>query len=101
VETRAVIFDMDGVLVDSGAHHRHAWRVLLDELGVTPSRPHFWPLPIARPGVEAVPLLLDRTTPLPEARRLAERKQHHYRSLSPEGSPPARRVGAFVRHPAP
>jgi len=29
-----VIFDMDGVLVDSGAHHRAAWTALLGELGV-------------------------------------------------------------------
>jgi len=25
---RAVVFDMDGVLVDSGAHHREAWIAL-------------------------------------------------------------------------
>ena len=30
----AVIFDMDGVLIDSGAHHRAAWMALLAELGV-------------------------------------------------------------------
>ena len=96
METRAVIFDMDGVLVDSGAHHRQAWRVLLDELGVTPSQPDFWRLTIGRPSVEAVPLLLDRATSLPEARRLADRKQHHYRLLSREGSPPVRGVVVFV-----
>ena len=96
METRAVIFDMDGVLLDSGAHHRQAWRALLDELGVTPSQPEFWRLTIGRPSVEAVPLLLDRATPLPEARRLAERKQHHYRRLSRQGSPPVRGVVAFV-----
>jgi HAD superfamily hydrolase (TIGR01509 family) len=96
METRAVIFDMDGVLVDSGAHHRQAWRVLLDELGVTPQQPDFWRLTIGRPSVEAVPLLLDRATPLTEARRLAERKQHHYRRLAREGSPPVRGVVAFV-----
>ena len=65
METRAVIFDMDGVLLDSGAHHRQAWRALLDELGVTPSQPEFWRLTIGRPSVEAVPLLLDRATPCP------------------------------------
>jgi beta-phosphoglucomutase len=41
VETRAVIFDMDGVLIDSGAHHREAWRALLDELGVAPTETDF------------------------------------------------------------
>src|SRR6185295_1602849 len=33
---RAVIFDMDGVLIDSGAHHRDAWRLLLGDIGVAP-----------------------------------------------------------------
>ena len=30
--TRFCIFDMDGVLIDSGAHHRNAWQALLEEL---------------------------------------------------------------------
>src|SRR4029453_1045058 len=85
---------MDGVLVDSGAHHRQAWRVLLDELGVTPSQPDFWRLTIGRPSLEAVPLLLDRATPLAEARRPAERKQRHYRVLSPAGPAPRSRPAA-------
>jgi len=37
--SNAAIFDMDGVLIDSGAHHRHAWRMLLDELGAEPADP--------------------------------------------------------------
>src|SRR5207244_6904293 len=52
--TRGVIFDMDGVLIDSGAHHREAWRALLDELGVAPAQPDYWRLTIGRPGNEAV-----------------------------------------------
>jgi HAD superfamily hydrolase (TIGR01509 family) len=94
--TRAVIFDMDGVLLDSGAHHREAWRALLNELGVPPVQPEFWRLTIGRPSVEAVPLLLGRATPWPEARRLAERKQDHYRRLARGGPPPVRGVVAFI-----
>jgi HAD superfamily hydrolase (TIGR01509 family) len=96
VETRAVIFDMDGVLLDSGAHHREAWRALLNELGVPPVQPEFWRLTIGRPSVEAVPLLLGRATPWPEAQRLAERKQDHYRRLARGGPPPVRGVVAFI-----
>ena len=55
--THAVIFDMDGVLVDSGAHHREAWIRLLAELGVEPPS-GFWRHTIGRPSVEAVPLLV-------------------------------------------
>jgi beta-phosphoglucomutase family hydrolase len=94
--TRAVIFDMDGVLLDSGAHHREAWRALLDELGVSPAQPEFWRLTIGRPSVEAVPLLLGRATPSSEARRLADRKHDHYRRLARAGPPPVRGVVAFI-----
>ena len=72
--TSTCIFDMDGVLIDSGAHHRSAWRALLDELGVQPAEPEYWRLTIGRPAEEAVPLLLGRAMPSSEARRLALRK---------------------------
>src|SRR6266705_6718595 len=87
---------MDGVLLDSGAHHREAWRVLLDELGVSPAQPEYWRLTIGRPSIEAVPLLLGRATPWPEARRLAARKHDHYRRLARAGPPPVRGVVAVA-----
>src|ERR1700694_6051297 len=82
--TRAVIFDMDGVIVDSGAHHRQAWITLLGELGVTPP-PGFWRRSIARPSVEPVPLLLGEPIGPAEARRLANRKHAHYETLAATG----------------
>jgi len=96
VETRAVIFDMDGVLVDSGAHHREAWQALLDELGVVPAERDYWRLTIGRPSVEAVPLLLGRAMSWAEAQRLAARKQEHYRRLAAAGPVLVRGVAAFV-----
>ncbi len=35
----AAIFDMDGVLIDSGAHHRQAWRALLASWAPSPRIP--------------------------------------------------------------
>jgi beta-phosphoglucomutase len=96
VETRAVIFDMDGVLIDSGAHHREAWRALLDELGVAPAETDYWRLTIGRPSIEAVPLLLGRETTWAEAQRLAARKQEHYRRLAGAGPALVHGVTAFV-----
>lgn len=93
---RGVIFDMDGVLIDSGAHHREAWRALLEELGVPPAQPDYWRLTIGRPGNEAVPLLLGREVPWPEARRLADRKRDHYLRLARRGLPPVRGVSGFI-----
>jgi len=69
--SEACIFDMDGVLIDSGVWHRAAWQALLVEVGLDPARPDFWRLTIGRPGEEAVPLLLGKTLPDGEARRLA------------------------------
>ena len=94
--THAVIFDMDGVLIDSGAHHRAAWRALLEELGVQPAQPDYWRLTIGRPSVEAVPLLLGRETSWAEAQRLATRKQEHYRRLAAGGPTLVPGVAAFV-----
>src|SRR2546425_7070282 len=79
---------MDGVLIDSGAHHREAWRALLDELGVAPAQPDYWRLTIGRPGNEAVPLLLGYPLSWAEAMRLADRKRDHYVRLARPPLPP-------------
>ena len=93
--TSATIFDMDGVLVDSGAPHREAWTRTLGELGV-PVPPEFWKRTIGRPSAEAVPLLLGAPVPHAEARRLARRKHEHYLTLAARGLPAVRGVCEFV-----
>jgi beta-phosphoglucomutase-like phosphatase (HAD superfamily) len=85
VNAQTCIFDLDGVLVDSGVWHRAAWAALLDELGTEPSRPDYWRLTIGRPSEEAIPLLLGRTVPDGEAYRLARRKRDLYMRLSRQG----------------
>jgi beta-phosphoglucomutase family hydrolase len=95
VVSRAVIFDMDGVLIDSGAHHREAWRRMLAEAGVDPPA-GFWRHTIGRPSHEAVPLLLGSAIAPAEARRLAARKHAHYESLAARGMPAVPGVVAFV-----
>ena len=93
--TSAVVFDLDGVLVDSGAHHRAAWTTLLGELGVdVPAE--FWRLTIGRPSEEAIVHLLGRPVSAAEARRLARRKHEHYAILSQAGLPAVAGVPAFV-----
>ena len=94
--TSACIFDMDGVLIDSGAHHRNAWRALLDELGVVPAPPEFWRLSIGRPAEEAVPLLLGRHVSAAEARRLARRKRDLYGAFAARGLQSVPGVPGFV-----
>src|SRR5262245_49264293 len=93
---RACIFDMDGVLVDSGRWHRAAWAALLKELGVTPPRPDFWRLTIGRPAEEAVPLLLGRRVSEHQAFRLARRKRDLYVELARNGTAAVGGALAFV-----
>jgi HAD superfamily hydrolase (TIGR01509 family) len=90
------IFDMDGVLVDTGAHHRHAWRALLAELGAEPPDPEHWRLTIGRPSEEAIPLLLGRRLSGAEARRLALRKRDLYRERAQAGVEAVSGVAQFL-----
>jgi beta-phosphoglucomutase len=92
----AAVFDMDGVLIDSGAHHRHAWRMLLDELGAEPADPEHWRLTIGRPSEEAIPLLLGRRVSDAEARRLARRKRDFYQARAQTGLDPVLGVREFL-----
>ena len=94
--TAAAVFDMDGVLIDSGAHHRHAWRMLLDEMGAEPADPEHWRLTIGRPSEEAIPLLLGRRVSDAEARRLARRKRDFYQARAKKGLDPVLGVREFL-----
>ena len=94
--SEAAIFDMDGVLIDSGAHHRRAWRALLDELGAEPAHPEFWRLTIGRPSEEAIPLLLGRAVSERETRHLAKRKRDLYVELARRGLETVPGAPAFV-----
>jgi HAD superfamily hydrolase (TIGR01509 family) len=91
----AVIFDMDGVLLDSGAHHRDAWRALLADLGLEPA-PDFWRRTIGRPAEEAVSHLLERAVAPDEAAALARRKREHYARLAARGMQAVAGAPAFV-----
>jgi HAD superfamily hydrolase (TIGR01509 family) len=94
-DAAAVIFDMDGVLLDSGVHHRDAWRLLLEDLGIAPA-PEFWRCTIGRPAEDAVALLLGRSLPAAEATALARRKREHYTRLAARGLLPVRGVLDFI-----
>ena len=95
-EVMACIFDMDGVLVDTGAAHRAAWSALLDELGVRPRQAETWRLTIGRPAEEAVSLLLGQRLSDHDAWLLARRKRELYLDLADRGTPAIPGVCAFV-----
>jgi HAD superfamily hydrolase (TIGR01509 family) len=87
---------MDGVLVDSGAHHRAAWGALLAELGAPSSATESWRLTIGRPAHEAVVLLLGRDLTPEEAMQLASRKRDLYRHFARRGAVAVPGATAFV-----
>ncbi len=93
----AVIFDMDGVLVDSGAYHRAAWRALLKELGAEPKDGEFWRLTIGRPVEEALPLLVGRSLSTTEIARYSKRKTDLYHQLADGRFSPVPGAVTFVR----
>ena len=86
---------MDGVLIDSGAHHRAAWQALLVELGED-ADPEHWRLTIGRPSEEAVPLLLGRQLSDWDIRRLARRKRDLYVHFARTGIVTVAGVDRFV-----
>ncbi len=75
--TPGVIFDLDGVLVDSGELHYLAWRRFGRELGAEMNRDFF----LSTFGMDnrrIIPRWLDRRFTEEELRRLSERKENHF-----------------------
>jgi beta-phosphoglucomutase len=91
---RAVVFDMDGVLIDSGVHHRDAWVAACHDCDVT-APPDFWRLTIGRAAEEAAARLMPDGDSA-DHRRLADLKRAHYVRLARRGLMPIRGAPAFV-----
>ncbi len=73
-----VIFDLDGVLLDSSAFHLRAWQRLGDELGVGVDEA-FFARTFGMTNATILPDLLDRRLTADEAHRLSERKEAVFR----------------------
>src|SRR3972149_1796432 len=74
-----VIFDMDGVLVDSADAHWESWRLLARENRRTAAREQF-AAPFGRQNRDLVPILFGEVS-APERRALSGRKEALYRDL--------------------
>jgi len=88
-----VLFDMDGVLVDSGPMHREAWGLLAAEVGreLTPA---FFDETFGMRNDDILARLLGPGLEAARAARLGERKETLYRSLAAGRLVPA--PGALV-----
>lgn len=75
----ALIFDMDGTLVDSMPYHEKAWDLILPELGVSINRFEFFTWSAGLTNREIFPRLLGRAVSADELEALASRKEALYR----------------------
>jgi len=80
-----VVFDMDGVLVDSADAHFRSWRILAEERGRRVSAEQFAST-FGMQNRDIVPLLLPEASGA-EMHRLADRKEEIYRGLVRERPP--------------
>jgi beta-phosphoglucomutase len=78
--TAAVIFDLDGVLIDSGAAHHESWRLLAAELGQEVTADQFV-ASFGRQNRDIIPMLFGGGDDDARIRRLSERKEVLYREL--------------------
>lgn len=74
-----VIFDMDGVLVDSAAAHFQSWRRLGRQQGIQVTQEQF-SATFGRQNRDIIPLLFGRVSE-PALQELADRKERIYRDL--------------------
>jgi len=80
----AVLFDLDGTLVDNMPFHFRAWRETAAELGVQLDDARIQREFAGKKNDEIIPALLQREVPRDELTRIADGKEAHYRALVAE-----------------
>jgi len=81
VESLGVIFDLDGVLIDSVDAHYEGWRRLGADLGVDITRERFIET-FGRQNRDAIPMLLGDRFNTDEIEALGDRKEGYYRDVA-------------------
>lgn len=83
---RAVIWDMDGVIIDSAEEHRQAWQRLAHEEGVRFSDAEFWST-FGKRDDDIITLVWGTQSP-ERLQELADRKEAYFRALIRETAAP-------------
>jgi len=89
---RALVFDMDGTMIDSMGCHAQSWAVFTQRHGIHLGLAEVLRLTTGRTGVEAMRLLFARELPQAEAAALLHEKESVYRELF---APQFREVAGF------
>ncbi len=77
----AVIFDMDGVIVDNGRYHKLAWEKFCSRYGITFSEEKFRTRFFGRTNEEVLPDVFGRALTQNDTVELAEEKEAIYREI--------------------
>lgn len=94
-----VIFDLDGVLVDTGWAHKQSWFDLAEKEGFGMSDEFFYST-FGMQNYMIIPMLLGRELPRDEVDRMADWKEQRYREIIAdhlEPAPGAKRLLADLR----
>src|SRR3954453_17664499 len=94
----AIIWDVEGTLVDTAELHFHAWAKLAAEIGRPFTRADF-AATFGRRNPEIIRALFDSNATDAAAADLGERKEHIYRTAAPAAAAATR--GAEKKHPPP
>ena len=92
----AVLFDLDGTLVDNMPFHVQAWLSMARSLGIALTEERFEREFSGRRNEEILPALLGRPVPPEELTRLADEKEAHYRALYAPHLAPVRGTRALL-----
>ncbi len=79
----AVLWDVDGVIIDSAEQHRRAWEQLAAEHGLPYSDAAFW-ASFGRRNADVIPAMFGVAGPPERIEALADRKETLYRALVAE-----------------
>jgi beta-phosphoglucomutase len=83
---QAVIWDLDGVIIDSADEHRRSWHRLAQEEGLPFTDEQFWAT-FGQRNDTIIPLLWGETSP-ERVRELADRKEAYFREFIRETAAP-------------
>jgi beta-phosphoglucomutase family hydrolase len=75
-----VIFDLDGVLIDTGQFHRDAWYMMSKEEGLTFSDEHFYST-FGMQNYQIIPTMTSSGLATEEISRMSDRKELLFRNL--------------------
>lgn len=98
MQTRALIFDMDGTMVDSLGYHARSWAVFAQRHGLTVDLVRWMPTANGRTSLECMHELFDRTLSEAEARDLVAEKGQIYRELFEPAFTEIAGFRAFAEH---